>query len=185
MNFLNKHCTAVINNSGLATGNHFCKLFIRDMESLYLLAFLLTGNHDKAEQCFLESLDECLSGISVFQEWADFAARRVIVRQALRMTAQHAGPLRSARDAVDSTGQGDPPETSVQDVELARVLALEDFERLVFVLSVLEGYSGQCCSLFTGASRQNIGEAGVRALQHIADFDMERSFPAGSSVTHA
>jgi hypothetical protein len=35
------------------TGTDFCKIFTEEMNSLYLLAFLLTADSDKAEQCFV------------------------------------------------------------------------------------------------------------------------------------
>src|SRR5258708_30559216 len=96
MNGLNTHCIAESRNNRFATCEDFRKAFIEDMESLYLLSFLLTGNYDKAEQCFLEGLDACVNGISVFREWAVFWARRIIIRQALRMTTAHAGFPRCA-----------------------------------------------------------------------------------------
>ena len=56
----------------------------------------------------------------------------------------------------------------VGDFELYRVLALENFERFVFVISVLERYSDQECALLLGCSIQDIRETRVRALEHIA-----------------
>ncbi|MGC1781462.1 MAG: hypothetical protein WA708_02985 [Acidobacteriaceae bacterium] len=177
MTCLNEHRIEVNSNSGLATGEDFCKLFMEDMEGLYLLSLFLTGNHDKAEQCFLEGLDGCTSGISVFHVWADFWARRVIVRQALRITAQHAGSLRPP-GVFELAGEGVVSETSLQHIAFARVLALEDFERSVFVLSILEDYSTQTCALLLAVSQKEVLEARARALQHIADFDLVRAVPA-------
>jgi DNA-directed RNA polymerase specialized sigma24 family protein len=173
---LNEHRIEVNSNSGFATGEDFCKLFMEDMESLYLLSLFLTGNHDKAEQCFLEALDECISGISVFHVWADFWARRVIVRQALRITVQRAGSPRPP--GVELAGEGVVSETSLQHIAFARVLALEDFERSVFVLSILEDYSTQTCALLLAVSQKEVLEARARALQHIEDFDLERALLA-------
>ena len=75
MNGLITHRIMESGNNGFATCEDFRKVFIEDMESLYLLSFLSTGNHDEAEQCFLEGLDACVDGISVFREWADAWAR--------------------------------------------------------------------------------------------------------------
>ena len=36
-----------------ASGNDFCRLFAEKMDSLYWLAFLLTGDQEKAEQSFV------------------------------------------------------------------------------------------------------------------------------------
>ncbi|HEX4020884.1 MAG TPA: hypothetical protein VHX63_07060 [Acidobacteriaceae bacterium] len=173
---LNEHRIKVNSNSGFAAGEDFCKLFMEDMEGLYLLSLFLTGNHDNAKQCFLAGLDECISGISVLHEWADFWARHVIVRHALRITAQHAGSLRPP--GVELAGEGVVSETSLQHIALARVLALEDLERSVFVLSILEDYSTQTCAFLLAVSQKEVLEARARALQHIADFDLVRAMLA-------
>src|ERR1700751_3536797 len=68
-----------------ATATDFCKIFAEEMHSLYLLSFLLTADKDKAEQCFISALGECLEGIGAFMEWARLWARRAIIRQAIRM----------------------------------------------------------------------------------------------------
>jgi hypothetical protein len=114
MNGLNMQRIAASSKNGFATCEDFRKLFIKDMESLYLLSFLLTGDHGKAEQCFLEGLDACVNGISVFREWADVWARSVIVRQALRMRAEHAGFLRWGPGLIESAGEGVLSRTSLQ-----------------------------------------------------------------------
>src|SRR5258708_21663438 len=105
MNGLKADRIAASSDNGFATCEDFRKLFIEDMESLYVLSFLLTGNQDKAEQCFLEGLDACVDGISVFREWAGVWARRIIVRQALRMTAARPGFLRWAPSLVESAAE--------------------------------------------------------------------------------
>lgn len=53
-----------------------------------------------------------------------------------------------------------------QDPRLSAILALPDFERFVYVLSVLEGCTDQQCAAFLGVSPQQIEEARLRALQH-------------------
>lgn len=46
------------------------------------------------------------------------------------------------------------------------ILALPDFERFVYVLSILEGCSDQECSILLGVSPQQIQETRLRALEH-------------------
>jgi hypothetical protein len=58
----------------------------------------------------------------------------------------------------------------LEESPFASVLALEDFERFVYVLSVLERYPAQKCADLLGASTQEILETRIRALQHIAEF---------------
>ena len=52
---------------------------------------------------------------------------------------------------------------------IASILGLEDFERFVFVMSVLEKYSDHDCSVLLGCSRQDVREARIRALQHLSE----------------
>src|SRR5580700_12275377 len=54
-----------------ATGADFCRIFKRDMNSLYLLSFLLTGDHAIAEKCFVRGLEVSSKSHPVFKKWAE------------------------------------------------------------------------------------------------------------------
>jgi hypothetical protein len=58
-------------------------------------------------------------------------------------------------------------EVEVSD-KLAPVFGLKTFERFVFVMSVLEGYSDQDCKTLLACSRQDIVRARLQALKHMA-----------------
>ena len=47
-------------------------------------------------------------------------------------------------------------------------MRLKNFERFVFVLSILEGYSDRECSLLPGPSARDTMAAKVRALENLA-----------------
>lgn len=152
-----------------ATSDDFRKLFAEDMTSLHLLAFLLTGSSERAEQCFVSGIEDCAQGSSVFQQWARSWARRVIIQNAVRMIA----PRPLFRDELTH----ESPSAVVrnerkpdQDAAWAGVLALENFERFVFVVSVLEGYVDRECAALLGCTALEVGHARARALQQIADF---------------
>jgi DNA-directed RNA polymerase specialized sigma24 family protein len=49
------------------------------------------------------------------------------------------------------------------------ILELPSFERFVFVMSVLEHYSNQECSLLLGCTRRDVIAAQTRALQQIGN----------------
>ena len=68
-----------------ATVTDFFRTFNEDMHSLYLLAFLLTADHDKAEQCLVSAMGECVEGIGVFTEWARSWSRRAVLKSAIQM----------------------------------------------------------------------------------------------------
>jgi hypothetical protein len=66
-----------------AAATDFCKTFTEEMHSLYLLSFLLTANKDKAEQCFIGALGECVEGIGAFMEWSRLWRGAAIMKQAI------------------------------------------------------------------------------------------------------
>src|ERR1700733_13932726 len=48
----------------------FLKTFNEEMHSLYLLSFLLTADHDKAERCLVSAMGECMEGMGLFMAGA-------------------------------------------------------------------------------------------------------------------
>jgi hypothetical protein len=52
----------------------------------------------------------------------------------------------------------------------ARIVALNSFERFVFVMSILEKYSAQECSLLLGCSRRDVIDARTVAIRHLASL---------------
>jgi hypothetical protein len=162
-----------------ATPIEFCRVFAENMDSMHLLSFLLTADLAKAEECFVSGLEDCVKGTYVFRDWAQSWARRTIIQNAIRMLAprkNYATVADAPSDAVScSFGR-----TEDTDYAIARILRLEHFERFVFVMSVLERYSDQDCSVLLRCSRQDVGEARMRALLHVAESDRLRTLaPSG------
>jgi hypothetical protein len=156
------------------------------MGSLHLLSFLLTADHEKAEECFVSGLDDCVEGNNVFREWARSWARRAIIQNAVRMLAPRQKDPTGAPAPVDSVdyGFGQTPEANAA---IAHILKLRDFERFVFVLSVLERYSDQDCSVLLGCSRQDVREAKTRGLQQLAESaltSITTGSPAANQLHH-
>ena len=77
----------IVSAGGYATAADFKQIFTEDINSLYFLSLLLTGNHEKAEECFVEGIGESANGNHVFREWARSWARRTIVQCAIRIIA--------------------------------------------------------------------------------------------------
>ncbi len=165
-----------------ASSDDFRRVFDQDMNSLYLLLFLLTADRDKAEQCFGAGLEDAVEGSNpVFKEWARSWARRVIIINAVRVInprpMEENGGASSA--PVSSNGKTPP----VEHVEIAAVLALEPFERFVYAMTVLERYSDQDCSLLLRCARRDVVAARTRAFEQIGSAMASHSKqlpPAGS-----
>ena len=181
MNGLNTRRVAADATSQFPTCEDFRKLFTEDVHGLHLLSFILTADHEKAEQCFVAGLDECVDGDSVFREWAHPWAKRMIVRNAVQMISPHPGTARSTPCTFCFAGKANLAEIALEDGLFARVLALDDFERFVYVLSILEGYSIQDCAGLLGTLQQTITETRVLALKHVADSERMTAAPTHDS----
>jgi hypothetical protein len=170
-----------------AVPEDFCRIFAEDQSALYLLSLVLTADPEKAEQCFVAGLDDSIHGNPVFKEWARSWSKRMIVKNAIRLIAPVPGetvpePNEVTRHASDA--QNGVPNL---DSWLAAVRDLDPFERFVFVLSGLEGYSMQECSILLNCTRQEVVDAQANAMQHLAG-DKEtgpKSIPARKNGTWA
>lgn len=157
--------------SGLyATCADFTRIFAEDMKNLYLLSLVLTADPVKAEQCFVSGLDDCTTSNQVFIEWAQSWARRVVIKNAIRMIAPE--PERASRASGPPGGwsgrrrSGDPAHAVPE--EITAVLDLRAFERFVLVMSMFEGYPDQDCALLLGCTRESVIRARLQALERLA-----------------
>ena len=147
-----------------ATQADFRRVFQEDMNRLYLLSFLLTGERDLAEQCFVSGLKMSSEGNPVFKEWATSWARRTIILTAIRMVRPRLGDPQRSSVPPKSAGP-----SAISRAEIANIIALPPFERFVFVMSVLECYTEQECSLLLGCTRRETMEARERALRRTGE----------------
>jgi hypothetical protein len=164
-----------------ASSDDFRRVFDQDLNSLYLLSFLLTADREKAEQCFVSGLEDAIEGNPVFKEWARSWARRVIIVNAVRAINPRPREENGGSGSVPASSNGKTP--PVERVEIAAVLALEPFERFVYVMTVLERYSDQDCSLLLGCARRDVVAARTRAFRQIGSAmasHLRQLPPAGS-----
>jgi DNA-directed RNA polymerase specialized sigma24 family protein len=147
-----------------ATQADFRRVFQEDMNRLYLLSFLLTGECDLAEQCFVSGLKMSSEGNPVFKEWATSWARRTIILTAIRMVRPSSGDPQRSSVPPKSAGP-----SAISRAEIANIIALPPFERFVFVMSVLECYTEQECSLLLGCTRREAMEARESALRRTGE----------------
>ncbi len=143
--------------TNISSEDEACRLFKRDMTSLYMLSLMLTADVDSAESCFTSSLDDCMSMKPSVREWTNGWTRRVLVQNAIEMLR----PSVVSDEQLVSCNLGLKP-------ALHAVMRLKNLERFVFVLSVLEGYSDRECSLLLGPPARDIMAAKVRALENLA-----------------
>ncbi len=147
-----------------ATGTDCWNILTDEMHSLYLLSFLLTADLDKAEQCFVSGMGECEEEIGVFMAWAQAWARRTILKRAIRI-------IMPAPERADDfsfallKGSAASGKTNLFDA----IVALNPFERFVYVMSVLERQSDHDCSALLRCSRRDVIIARELALERLAN----------------
>jgi DNA-directed RNA polymerase specialized sigma24 family protein len=154
-----------LNAGQYATAADFKQIFTEDVNSLYLLSVLLTGSPEKAEECFVEGIGESTKGNRVFKEWARSWARRTIIQSAIRVIGPRERSVTAIRNAHLERVMEKVP--MVLHAEVCAILELAPFERFVFVMSVLERYSDNDCSILLGCARRDIVTARAHAMQQL------------------
>jgi hypothetical protein len=138
----------------------FLRAFNEEMHSLYLLSFLLTADHDKAEQCLISAMGECVEGIGVFMDGACSLTRAAVLKHAIQMikpAPEHMGHVSFITLKRSATPAENNP--------FAAILLLDAFERFVFVMSILEEQSDEECAILLRCSRRDVTMARLLALK--------------------
>lgn len=154
----------------------FCEVFQQHTNGFYLLALLLTGDPDVAEQCFLAGLDSCLSGWALSKERAYYWSKRAIIKSAVRLMAP------APEGQAESTSMREEAEIPALPANLDSVLSLQAFDRFVFVMSVLERYSNRECAVLLNSGVQEVVTARSRAVLEIAKNN--KSTPVYSALRY-
>lgn len=170
-----------VNAGQYATVADFKRIFTEDINELYLLSLLLTGEPENAEKCFVESIGESTKGSHVFKEWARSWARRTVVQCAIRLIR----PLKWFPTATRSEDVAEVVDKvpGALHAEVCAILDLAPFDRFVFVMSVLERYSDNDCSILLACPRSEIAPTRTRAMQrlvsllHLKDNDRTKAAP--------
>ena len=157
-----------------ATCSDFCRIYVEQANSLYLLSLLLTTDPQEAEQCFLSGFDDSVSNNSVFKERAHLWARRSIILNAIRLLCPRPDDENEPDEESPSPLIGKVPRKVPAEVQaypnFVRIVRLNSFERLIFIMSVLERYSDQECSLLMDCFRRDVINARTAAIQHLASI---------------
>ncbi len=160
--FVNWHSK---NGRDLASTDDFRRVFEDDLDGLYRLAFLLAGDSEKAEQCFVNGVENVVKGNSVFRDWAHSWAKRTIILGAIRIVRPRPVRVSSATASNRIAEKHGTP--TMANIAIQSVLELEDFDRFVFVMTVLERYSENDCALLLECLPIEIRNARLRAVQAV------------------
>jgi len=160
-----------------ANWSDFCQIFDCNEKEFYLLAFLLTADHQTAEACVLAAMEESYRERTVFRGWEKVWSKRCIIIKAISAIASR--PLSRDRRLEDGG-------TRLGELELGNLLGavvrLEPAERGVFVVTVLERYSVQECSLLLGRSPESVKKLKLQAIGDLSEFAGQHISDAGFSA---
>ncbi len=153
----------------------FCDVFGKDTKPLYLLAFLLTANHNESEQCFVSTIEDVFKEPAVFKEWARSWVKRRLIENAIEIVSPASARNGQKRDLWSAAKR----ETQ-REWEIDTVTQLAAFERFAFVMSILERYSNWDCALLLGCGMDKVVQARMTALRRLAD--LAALFPRGARL---
>jgi DNA-directed RNA polymerase specialized sigma24 family protein len=140
---------------------------------LQRLALLLTTNSEAAKVCLTRAFRECIASSSVSKEWVLNWARRVVIRNAISLVMCPEGQsFVNTNDDADNGLIAFSPDDSLGAIaECEAILGLPEFERLVFVICVLERYSIHDCALLLGKSPREVNEVQHRVGKSTGQID--------------
>jgi DNA-directed RNA polymerase specialized sigma24 family protein len=168
ISYLRRIRTRIGSSAEYATREDFCRVFNENLDDLYQLAYVLTGDDEKARQCFVAGLEDSIKSNHVFKEWARCWARRAIIENAIHALQPKPGGPDSSWSTRAISEKHALRVIRDSHLEIDSLLALEDFERFVFVLTVLERYSDHDAALLIACSIAEIRAGRVCAFEQIA-----------------
>jgi hypothetical protein len=192
--FFHRKNRRVSDEAVYAKASDFADIFVCDMNRLFLLGLLLTGNVPDAERCLVVAFDFCIDGAVVRRQWAPSWARRSVIKSAIRIMSP------KLADNCNFSRGGHEKEIRL-DMEhlLDEVCNLPIFDRFVFVISILESFPCCECSVLLnsthgmflarglgqwgnwlgamrlGGQHARLGRAANRVLRTLVQLDQSRS----------
>jgi len=152
---------------GYATCSDFCEVFRRNTTQLYLLAFLLTANHQEAQECFVGAMAKAFAERNVFKGWEESWSKRCLIEHAIGAIIFQPGRREARRDVWFQDG-----EIGFRTF-LDAVTQLKSAERFVFVMTELEGYSAKETALLLHRTLESVHNLRIEALQRLAELNQE------------
>ena len=146
----------------------YTEVFIQRTNCLFLLSLLVTADHGIAETCFSRALDEYVEGRDGFLVWARDDGRRAVVRQAIQIVRPQ-----SNRSYSWSITRAPHSLLSTARHPFAVVTSLSAFERFVFVMLEIEGFSNTECAGLLDCTLQDVAVGSELARRIIATEEID------------
>ena len=143
-----------------ATEDDFNQLFTAEVNDFFRLSLQLTADARKADRCLTLAMKDCSGAKTIFRDFARVWARRMVIRNAIHLL-----------QSIDSDSACDEQSSGLQNenhLKMTPVLGPPEFDRLAFVICVLEHFSIQDCALLLRKSPKDVNEAIARAENQLA-----------------
>lgn len=141
-----------------ATETDFQRFFASQMSAMFQLALLLNADVETAEECLIDAMRECLEAEQVYKRFIGVWARRAVIRHGIRLAgARHLdGAGINSEIDVPCPAHDTPNLPPIASCEYGAIFSLRTFERLVYVLAIIEGYTVSDCALLLGKPPSDI-----------------------------
>jgi hypothetical protein len=152
-----------------ATDNDFHQLFATEITEFLRLALQLTADAETAERCLILAMRDCIGRSNISRNFAQVWARRMVIRNAIRLVL---GIDNDIACATEPEFHLQPNEYRMEELrESIAVLDLAEFDRMAFVICVLERLSILDCALLLRRSPKDVNDAIVRATNRAASVE--------------
>jgi hypothetical protein len=138
---------------GKATPVEYWELISAEMNTLYLLSFMLTADKEKAEQCLDQTLDDFVEGHEDFVDWARTRGRDAALKHASGLMKPGAEATQVEMDFRDGLPCPDGSHM------FGAIASLPTFERFVFVMTRIYGQSDTECARHFVTTRREVSIA--------------------------
>ena len=149
-----------------ATDVDFQELFTSEMSDFFRLSLQLTADAGKAERCFTLAMKNCFGTKTIIKDFARIWARRMVIRNAIHLVLGIENDIASHPGSEFTLQPSQCREEELR--ECVAILQLPEFDRLVFVICVLERLSILDCALLLRKSPKDVQGAIMRATNQIA-----------------
>jgi DNA-directed RNA polymerase specialized sigma24 family protein len=154
------------------------QFFTGEMTGVLRLALHLTADAEKAETCLILAMRDCIERSTVSKEWLPRWARRMVVRNAIRLVLAKETETRHETGFTFYPRASDDLTDSLR--ESVEILQLDDFDRLAFVICVFERYALMDCALLMRTTPNNVKAAIARARNQLLAGERNDQVDAGA-----
>ena len=162
-----------------AASTDFKGVFTEELTDLLRLSLQLTADAEKAETSVILAMKDCFFCCSVPKSHAHTWARRMVIRNALRLVWRTPNSILRESEFEIHLQPGDAEAEALR--ESVQVLSLPDLDRLAFVICMLERYSILDCAFLLGRTAQEVHDAIVRARRTLLRDDKAGQHPGTAS----